>query len=317
MENKKLNVLGILPVSIGGRLTTSSILDGFRLFGHNVSVFDELSGESFAGFYTHLEEKQDLIVGYDFSPIEIKHDYDLSMKCVSYFSDEIRSRASGPNWEDDLKYLNQEDVYIFYWDRELVKQENFKNIFYLPHFVNTEIYKNLNLEPEIDVMFAGRLDSGYRLDTFVNLVESLPDVKFGWYAIEKHYNDALSRVSNEDTIKKVYRGFIDNEEDMAREINKSKIVINMNSQGISSLNYRTMQTVACGKLLISDDRAELDLFNNKIPIYKDIKELKNSIKYYLENEQEYLDVTSYCLKISNENNTSFSGVKYILSKLEA
>jgi len=317
MENKKLNILGVLPVSIGGRLTTSSILDGFRQLGHNVSVFDELSGENFCAFYAHLDEKQDLIVGYDFSPIELKHNYELSMKCVSYFSDEIRSRASGPNWEDDLKYLNEEDIYIFYWDRELVKQENFKNIFYLPHFVNTEIYKNLNLEFEIDVMFAGRLDSGYRLDTFVSLVESLPDVKFGWYAIEKHYNDALSRVSNKDTIKKVYRGFIDNEEDMAREINKSKIVINMNSQGISSLNYRTMQTIACGKLLISDERAELDLFDKKIPTYNSVEELRQLIRYYLDNLEEYENVASYCLKVCRTNYSSINGIRCILSKLEA
>ena len=31
----------------------------------------------------------------------------------------------------------------------------------------------------------------------------------------------------------------------------------MNSQGISSLNYRTFQTIACKRLLISDYREEL------------------------------------------------------------
>ena len=70
----------------------------------------------------------------------------------------------------------------------------------------------------------------------------------------------------------------------------AKIVINMNSQGISSLNYRTMQTIGCEKLLISDDRAELDLFDNKIPTYKDVEDLKQLIKHYLVNKKEYDDI---------------------------
>ena len=35
-------ILGILPHSIGGRLTTSSILDGFKQNGFKVVLFDEL-----------------------------------------------------------------------------------------------------------------------------------------------------------------------------------------------------------------------------------------------------------------------------------
>ena len=36
------NILAILPHSIGGRLTTSSIIDGFKLNGFNIDVYDEL-----------------------------------------------------------------------------------------------------------------------------------------------------------------------------------------------------------------------------------------------------------------------------------
>ena len=38
----------------------------------------------------------------------------------------------------------------------------------------------------------------------------------------------------------------------------------MHSQGVSSLNYRTFQVMACEKLLLCDYREEIDsLFNNK------------------------------------------------------
>lgn len=305
-----MKILGILPISIGGRLTTSSILDGFRQLGHTVIVYDELKDD-----YS-LNDSYDLIVGYDFSPVKLKRDYNLSMKCVAYFSDEIRNRTSGPHWKELLEDLERDDVYTFYWDRELVKQENFKNLFYLPHFVNTEIYKNKDIPIESDVMFAGRLDTDYRLDMITSLAEAL-GVSFKWYAIERHYQDALKRVKNKQTIEKIYSGFIDNEQDMAKAINKTKIVVNMNSQGVSSLNYRTMQTLACKRLLISDERKELDLFDNKIPIYKNSEDLKEKILFYLHNEQEYSRVTEYCEKICREKYSSRQGVKYILDKIKA
>ena len=305
-----MKILGILPISIGGRLTTSSILDGFRQLGHTVVVYDELKDN-----YS-LENNYDLIVGYDFSPVKLKRDNNLSMKCVAYFSDEIRNRTSGPHWKELLEDLERDDVYTFYWDRELVKQENFKNLFYLPHFVNTEIYKNKDIPIESDVMFAGRLDTDYRLNMIVDLVENL-GVSFKWYAIERHYQDALKRVKNKQIIEKIYSGFIDNEQDMAKAINKTKIVINMNSQGVSSLNYRTMQTLACKRLLISDERKELDLFDNKIPIYKNSEDLKEKILFYLHNEQEYSRVTEYCEMICREKYSSRQGVKYILDKINA
>ena len=303
-----MKILGILPESIGGRLTTSSILDGFTMLGHSVTIFDELK-DSY-----QLSNDYDLIVGYDFSALKIKKDNNLTMKSVNYFSDEIRNRTSGPYWQELLSELDKDDNYTFYWDRELIKQEKFKNIFYLPHFVNTNIYKSLGLKADCDVMFAGRLDTDYRLNMIVDLVESL-DVRFRWYAIERHYKDALSRVKNKETIEKIYSGFIDNEKDMSDAINKSKIVINMNSQGVSSLNYRTMQTIACGKLLISDNRDELDLFDNKIPVYENCDELKNKIMYYLENSDEYNKITQYCQDVCIKKYNSISGVNYIISKL--
>lgn len=303
-----MKILGILPVSIGGRLTTSSILDGFKLLGHEVIVYDELK-DTFA-----LNNSYDLIVGYDFSPIKIKKDFGLTMKCICYFSDEIRNRTSGADWEELIPELYRADNYIFYWDRELTKQEKFNNLFYLPHFVNTNIYKDLNIAPECDVMFAGRLDTDYRLNMITDIVENL-NINFRWYAIERHYKDALLRAKEPKTIKKIYCGFIDNETDMADAINKTKIVINMNSQGISSLNYRTMQALACGKLLISDNRKELDLFNNIIPTYNDCASLKQQIKYYLSNVTKRNNIAKQCRQIVLDKHNSTIGCQFMLDKL--
>ncbi len=306
LENK---VLAILPISIGGRLTTASIIDGYRQNSCDVVVFDEL-------FDNNLDEvlKQDFsqIIGYDFSGLKIKIDNGLKIPSVNYFSDDIRSKTSGPEWEKYLPYLDDDDNYTFYWDKILTKSETFKNIHYLPHFVNFEVYKDLGIEPEFDVMFAGRLDTDYRLSFFEELVLKLPHLRIAWFAIEKHYQDARKRSKYPEIIDLCYHGFIDNEEDMARAINKTKIVFNMNSQGLSSLNYRTFQTVACKRLLISDYRDELTLFEGYMPFYEDFSDLIFKIESYLEDKEAYNYVVNACYDIALQNHNSKDCTRYMI-----
>lgn len=307
MENKK--ILAILPVSIGGRLTTSSMIDGFRQNGCNVTVYDEL-------FDKNLEEiirnKYDFIAGYDFSGLKIKIDNKLSIPSINYFSDDIRSKAAGEEWEKYLPYLEDDDNFTFYWDKVLTEYENFKNINYLPHFVNFEVYKDLEIEPEFDLMFAGRLDTDYRLSFFEELITKLPHLKIAWYAIDRHYKDAKKRSKYPELITLCYQGFIDNEKDMANAINNSKIIFNMNSQGISSLNYRTFQTVACKRLLISDFREELVLFEGHMPFYEDFSDLIFKIESYLDDKDAYKRVTEECYNIAKQSHNSKYCVRYML-----
>lgn len=310
---RKKKVLAILPISIGGRLTTSSIIDGLIQNNCNVVVYDELFDKNLDEI---LQKKFSLIIGYDFSPLKIKIDNNIKIPCICYFSDDIRSKTSGPEWEKYLPHLDDDDVYTFYWDKELTNYENFKNIHYLPHFVNFDIYKDLEINPEFDIMFAGRLDTDYRLSLFEELVLKLPHLKVAWYAIEKHYEDARKRANYPEIIDLCYHGFIDNEEDMAKAINNSKIVFNMNSQGISSLNYRTMQTVACKRLLISDYREELALFEGNLPYYEDFSDLIFKIDSYIVDKRAYNRVVEECYKIAKQSHNSKDCVRYMLKMVK-
>ena len=305
----KKKILAILPISIGGRLTTNSIIDGYRQNDCDVTIFDELFDKNFKKI---LKNEYDQIVGYDFSGLKIKIDNELKIPSVNYFSDDIRSKTSGPEWEKYLPYLENDDNFTFYWDKALTSYETFKNIHYLPHFVNFDIYKDLDKAPEFDVMFAGRLDTDYRLSFFEELVLKLPHLKIAWYAIEKHREDARKRSKYPEIIDLCYHGFIDNEEDMAKAINNTKIVFNMNSQGMSSLNYRTFQTVACKRLLISDYRDELSLFEGNMPFYEDFSDLIFKIESYLDDPIAYDMVVENCYRIAKLNHNSKDCVKYML-----
>ena len=109
-----------------------------------------------------------------------------------------------------------------------------------------------------------------------------------------------------------YRGFIDNEQDMAKAINNSKIVFNMHSQGISSLNYRTFQAAACKRLMISDYREELALFDGHMPFYEDFSDLIFKIESYLDDKEAYRLVTEECWKIAKQSHNSRDCTRYML-----
>lgn len=313
MRKSKKKILAILPESIGGRLTMNSIIDGFKQNDCNVVVFDELFDKNLKQV---LRRKFDYICGYDYSGLKIKVDNHLDLPSINYFSDDLRSRTSGPEWEKYLPYLEEDDNYTFYWDKVLTSYESFKNITYLPHFVNFDIYKDNGTEPEYDVMFAGRLDTDYRLSFFEELVNKLPCLNIAWFAIDRHYQDARKRAIFPESIDLCYRGFIDNEQDMANAINNSKIVFNMHSQGISSLNYRTFQTVACKRLMISDYREELALFDGHLPFYEDFSDLIFKIESYLEDNEAYKKITEECWKIAKQCHNSKDCTRYMLKTVE-
>lgn len=313
MSKKKKKILAILPVSIGGRLTTSSIIAGFEQNNCDVTIFDELFDKNLEEV---LKNEYDYIAGYDFSGLKIKADNNIQIPSINYFSDDIRSKTSGEEWEKYLPYLENEDNYTFYWDKQLTECENFKNIHYLPHFVNFDIYKDMGKEPEFDVMFAGRLDTDYRLNFFEELVMKMPELKIAWYAIDRHYKDARSRALYPEIIDLCYMGFIDNEPEMARAINNTKIVFNMHSQGLSSLNYRTFQTAACKRLMISDFRDELSLFKGFMPYYEDMSDLIFKIESYLDDKEAYSLITENCYNIAKFGHNSKDCVQYILSIVE-
>ncbi len=312
-QSKK--ILAILPHSIGGRLTTSSIIDGFRALSFKVDIFDELYDSDFLKKFE--TEKYSYLLGYDYSAINLKAENALDIKTINYFSDILFDPHSGKNWESLYPRLKDLDNLSFYWDEELTRKENNSQIHYLPHFVNTDIYKNTGVKSEYDVIFMGRLDNDLRLKTLIQIIKNFP--KTAYFAIERHLEDAVSRVNDKDGkfLKNAYGGFIDNEKDMADTINKAKIVINFNEQGMGSLNYRTIQTMACERLLLGDFREEgLKFFGENYIYYEDVEDLIKKIDFYLKNEEIAKKIAKNTRKIIEEQFSHRAGVQKILDIME-
>ena len=127
MESKNKKILAILPVSIGGRLTTNSLIDGFRQNGCQVTVYDELFENNLQEV---LKDTFEYIAGYDFSGLKIKVDNKLNIPSINYFSDDIRSNTSGKYWKEYLLYLSSRNA-----DANVLPLKLFKQRWYvLGHF---------------------------------------------------------------------------------------------------------------------------------------------------------------------------------------
>lgn len=321
-QNSSTHILISLPHSIAGRLIMSSMRDGFIQNGYIVSMFDEIyqPKEHFDTLISN--NKFDFIAGYDFAGLKLKIDNNLQIPCINYFSDIIEAPTSGEGYKEYKKYLNRSDSYTFYWDKELyeIAKQEIKNIFYMPHFVNTELYKPTTQTPQIDIMFAGRLDTDFRLKTWLELVKAFPDKTCAWFAIERHLKDALSRLDEKDgkLLESIYSGFIDNEPDMALALNNSKIVFNMNAQGNSSFNYRTIQAMSCARLMLCDYRNEAPVLfnNNEIIFYNNIQDAKDKIDFYLANKKAYNEIVQNARKTILKNHDAKKCTKEIISTIQ-
>lgn len=290
-------ILAILPESIGGRLTMTSLFKGFEKCGFELTIIDKLDSKAKESVKSLDINDYEFLLSYDFVAIEFKTDLGLKLRTVNYFSDVIESDCSGKYWKKYYDKLLDRDNLVFYWDKNLSEKagKNIANLHYLPHCVNVEIYKNKNIATEYDVMFAGRLTYGTRVDRFLGLLKSLPSVKFALYCFPKHLESVCEKLPEDDAelLHSAYKGFIDTEAKMSDAINTSKVVINFTSQGESSLNYRLFQVLACEKLLLTDYRQELEeLFipNKDIIFYKDDIELVEKIKDYFKNPDSYKEI---------------------------
>ena len=304
-------ILAILPHSIAGRLIVSSMADGFLSLGFQVDVFDELFGSDFKGAFE--KENYKYLTSYDFCAINLKRKNGIEAKTLNFFGDEIQDPHSGEGWNLFYEDLKDNSNLSYIWDKELFDNENNPNMTYLPHFVNTDIYKKLDTEKKYDVMFMGRLDTDFRLNNFKRILDEIPSLAF--YCIERHYQDALNRLddAHKPLLKKAYKGFIDNEPDMARAINEAKIVINFNAQGVSSLNYRAIQTMACETLHISDERGDgTKYFGKNYISFKNLDEMFKKIYYYLKNKEESIIITKNIRQIIETNFSHRAGAEAMM-----
>ena len=180
---------------------------------------------------------------------------------------------------------------LFCWDREatdVVKRTGVTKTFYLPMAVNERMFYphggTLGAEA-IPVLFVG----GPTAER-ISLLESAADLGLvihgydtrGWQASEQLRQSYQGEILERDPLRAVYQ--------------RAKISINITrAHGPSSLNMRVYEAMACGSLLVTDDKNDartLFRVGEEIVTYRDQDDLRRKVRYYIAHETERAAIAS-------------------------
>lgn len=166
------------------------------------------------------------------------------------------------------------------------KEKNL-NAYFVIHESDERVYKNLNINKDIDVIFFGTLKADR-----INFIDKLKENKINLKIVGPADNNS-ALVSNEE---------------LNKLINRSKIVLNFSSTGYKNkfyshktfaFNYlilkgRVMISGLCGSLCISEHAPAHKLIfkEDALPEFKDAEEMITKIKYFLNDENALKNQTT-------------------------
>ncbi len=288
-------VLAILPVSIAGTLIVKGFSAGFKANGCYVMEKDvrELCPQDLERY------KPGIIFCYDYGYMHNKElfDYILAHKnnyrLVHYFADEPDGRYAYTDFPELYKNFKEiKGVYSFVWDKEFCR--HLEGSIYLPLGVNPKAYRTDAFgQYRYSITFAGRPLTEKRQKLLCSLIREFGR-KVNIFSYEPHFLRSVEEIKSQKLLddyeleiyKNSYKGFLQNEKELADVYNASKININITLQGETSLNYRVFEVLASKAFLITDDVADLkDNFRvgKELEVYGDEYDLIDKVKFYLKN----------------------------------
>jgi hypothetical protein len=331
-----MNVLIIKFDGRAGPYVMADLQVYFSALGHNTAVADlrslgHLPKEEVSMVMLDVIKKSirdilpDLIIGYgsnnimsfrvgDGPPIDLFTYLDIPSVSIFYDSPlDIRV------FDSSFETWHPLNSYFFIWDSHFVdemKKLGMKKSYYMPIGTNTKRFKKLPYNEEdavkfgADVSFVGSYTPKRELILRSLLNSNLKLVVWGY-----EWENA-----NDKRFRKCIRGIADNESELAKIYNYSKVNINITvDQGISSLNMRVFDCMACGGFLISDYKSDFEtLFDTEkeIVTYRTLEELPTLVSYYLQNEVERKEKAKLCRQRVLADHTYKNRIDFILKTLE-
>lgn len=212
----------------------------------------------------------------DIPKAHIQVDYAKATKQWSGF-------ARHENTDKYLKY-NKPDLIFVVNNRnveDMKRNLNIDRVFLLPFSVDVNLYKDLHLKRDIDVMA-----------TFSSQPKIYPD------------RVSVLKVLSSMKIKK-FTGRVIHEE-YIKKINQSKIFAHAGNFN-KRLNMKYFEVLACNTLFLTDrphDFQELGFVDGKhLVLYSGMTDLKNKIKYFLTHEEERRKIAEQGMEFVRKNHS--------------
>lgn len=308
--------------------------DAFKALGHEVVTFNMTEVHELTervgpveGYKDTVEKikafNPDMVVGYGLIPIYVyvmeDHVLNLfeSLK-IPYVSVIYDNPLESAIFNNAVCALGSDIYFPFCWDKYYVdsmKLLGFNNVNYLPIASNTKRFykmpenlREMNPYKE-EVSFVGAW-SKKREVILLSLSKRCKPAIYGYLWDE----NASERA------KALYKKDIDNLTELQQVYNYSNVNLNISmDQGITSLNMRVFDVLACEGFLITDYKPDLEtLFDieKEIVCFRDPEELENLIDYYSRNEKARKDIARLGRRRVLREHTYIRRAEYIIETLK-
>jgi spore maturation protein CgeB len=244
----------------------------------------------------------DLIITYESKwmlPFQGIEDINIPKAHIVIDYHDPKSIKGFSNWQNVDKHLKRMKPDIIFarsgrYVENLKRNLGVEKIFFLPFSVETTLYKNMNLNRNIDVMAS-----------FTNR----PDV----YPLREKIQTMLNKMSITTFTKKVIH------HQYINTLNQSKIFVNSGGDGYSPLTMKFTEVLACGTLLITDKPEDMQPTGFKngehFVVFKDLEDLKKKINYYVKHEKERKNIALRGMKFVHANHNNEIRVKQFIDKI--
>jgi len=325
---KQYRIFVINPISIVGDIIIRGIARGFEKLGHQVLSYDvrEVDEEKVKAF------KPDFVLGlgyaYFFNENTQKIVESLNVPVAHYFIDDPHSHFAHSGDLTLFDKFSQTEGIVFSWDKNYL--DTFKQkAHYLPVGIDTELYKKAEstTKERAKIVFTGRPLTDKREKVVAHIVKNFPD-HLHIYSYKAHFDKSIENMREKgflneqelESYKKCYKGFLENEKELANVYHNSDIILNITmEQGPSSMNYRVLEVLASGAFLLTDyveDTAEYFEEDKDFVFYKSLDDLTDKINIYLNNPELRNQIAGNGQKKVEQNHTLDLRAKKILEVME-
>jgi glycosyltransferase involved in cell wall biosynthesis len=205
--------------------------------------------------------------------------------------------------------------YLFLcWDRRalnVMKQQGIKKSFYFPMGVNHSVfYEGKNLKQKSGSKKTEIAFVGGPTEERITYLEEIADLGLKIYGYGK---DGWQRSRQ---LASCYRWPIKEREMLRQCYNNASISVNITRpHGFSSLNMRVFEAMACGSLMLTDDKSDarrLYREGQEIIVYSSKGDLKKKAQYFLKHEKERKRIAEAGRKRTIEQHTYLVRMKNAL-----
>src|SRR3989337_458475 len=296
--NMKLKILVISPMYGGSLPTANYTASALRNMGHEVELLDFSAYKDAYFIIDHITKDNDHRRALKDTYINFLGEAAMA-KAASFMPELIIAIAQAPLTPNIIQRLKGGGASVAFWFVDELKKIGAKNYYYLPQACSPDIHKKITMTEDDKKLYSS--DISFMGAGYYNrrvFFQGLMDFDFKIWGTEWDYMSPLARHIQKPALNSFHgNGERLSPDEYVKIFNASKINLNLHSssyhEGVDPsgdfVNPRTFELASCGAFQLVDYRTELDnLFkvDEEIICYRDLRELRGKIKFYLEHTEE-------------------------------